>query len=137
MEILDRLKSMVGVGGPTLTLTGVGPLRGGELLVGRVVLRGGEYDTPVTDISLHLDEQRLVYTALATPDRQFWRRASELVIALDGRVLHKDELIELPFELIVPIDMTPSSESVTYQLIAETEVPGLNPRAELELKLES
>lgn len=137
MEILDRLKSMVGVGAPTIELTGIGPFRAGELLCGRVVLRGGEYDAPVKDISLHLDEERLTYNALATPDRQFWRRVAELVITLDGRVLQKGELLELPFELVTPRDLTPNSDAVTYALVAETEVPGLNPRAQAELTLEA
>ena len=49
---------------------------------------------------------------------------------MGGRVLRKDEVLELPFELILPVDLTPSDASVSYQLVAETEVPGLNPKAE-------
>ena len=101
------------------------------------MLRGGDYDAPVKDIELHLDEERLTYNALASPDRQFWRRVAELVITLDGRVLMKDEVLELPFELVTPRDLTPNSETVTYELIATTEVPGLNPRAQAELTLEA
>lgn len=134
MEILDRLKSMVGVGKPTIAIGGIqsatGSVRGGEPLRGTVVLRGGEYDAPVQDVVLHLDEERLVYPTPGRPERQFWRRIAAVEIAMGGRLLRKDEVLELPFELILPVDLTPSDASVSYQLVAETEVPGLNPKAE-------
>lgn len=131
MEILDRIKSMVGVGKPTIEIGSVeGPARGGEPLRGTVVLRGGEYDAPVQDVSVRFDEERLVYPTPGRPERQFWRRIAAVEIAMDGRVLKRGEVIELPFELILPIGLTPSDTAISYELVAETEVPGLNPKAE-------
>jgi len=46
-------------------------------------------------------------------------------------VLKKDEVQELAFELLLPVGLAASEGSVSYQLVAETEVPGLNPKAEL------
>ncbi len=137
MEILDRIKGMVGVGQPSLALAEVGPLRRGELLRGTVILRGGDHDAPVKDVQVRLDEERLVYPTPGRPERQFWRRVSEAVIALDGRVLARDEVLELRFELVVPTDLAPSEGAVSYELVAETEVPGLNPKAEQALTLEA
>lgn len=131
MEILDRIKSMVGVGKPTIEIGSVeGPARGGEPLRGTVVLRGGEYDAPVQDVSVRFDEERLVYPTPGRPERQFWRRIAAVEIAMDGRVLKRGEVIELPFELILPVGLTPSDTAISYELVAETEVPGLNPKAE-------
>ena len=132
MEIFDRVKSMVGIGKATLAFGGVqGPARAGEPLRGTVLLRGGDYDAPVQDVQVRLDEQRLVYTAPGVPERQFWREIAAQEIAMDGRILKQHEVLELPFELILPVELAPSEGSVSYQLVAETEVPGLNPQAEL------
>jgi hypothetical protein len=132
MEILDKLKSMVGVGTPTLTLAELpGPLRGGQLLRGSLTLAGGDYDVPVKDVLVWLDEQRLAWPTPGRPERQFWRHVAEATIGLDGRVLHADERLELSFELVIPVDLAASEGAVGYVLVAETEVPGLNPRAEL------
>jgi sporulation-control protein spo0M len=136
MEILDKLKSLVGVGAPTITLTEVGPLRPGQLLRGGVTLQGGDYDAPVKDVQVRLEEERVVYLAPAKPERQFWRHVAEVTIYTDGRILKQDERLELSFELIVPVDLAPSGGSVGYALVAETEVPGLNPRAELVVTVE-
>jgi sporulation-control protein spo0M len=135
MEILDKLKSMVGVGAPTIDLVPAAPARAGELLRGILALRGGEYDTAVTDIAVHLDEMRVVYTAPTSPELQFWRRVAEVVIVLDGRTLAAGELLELPFELVMPVDLQPSGAAVRYQLVANTEVPGLNPRTERTIEV--
>lgn len=137
MEILDKLKSMVGVGAPTMTLALSGAARAGEVLRGTVALRGGQYDAPVTDIEVHLDEERIVYPTPGRPERQFWRRVSEVVIALDGRVLRPDESLELSFELVMPVDLQPSGAAVSYVLVANTEVPGLNPSTELAVEVEA
>jgi len=142
MEILDKLKSLVGVGAPTITLTEVGPLRPGQLLRGGVTLQGGDYDAPVKDVQVRLEEERVVYLAPAKPERQFWRHVAEVTIFMDvdrgqdSRILKQDERLELSFELIVPVDLTPSGGAVGYALVAETEVPGRNPRAELVVTVE-
>lgn len=131
MEIFNRMKSMVGIGKPTLTIASVqGPARAGEPLRGTLVLRGGDYDSPVQDVIVRLDEERLVYTAPGVPERQFWRRIALQEIAMNGRILKKHEVLELPFELLVPVGLAPTEGTVSYQLVAETEVPGLNPKAE-------
>lgn len=131
MEIFDRMKSMVGIGKPTLAIGSVhGPARAGEPLRGTLMLRGGDYDAQVTDVTVCLDEERLVYTAPGVPERQFWRRVATVEIAMNGRILKKDEALELPFELVLPVGLAPSEGTVSYQLVAVTEVPGLNPRAE-------
>lgn len=132
MEIFDRVKSMVGIGQPKLTIGGVHePARPGQPLRGTVLMHGGDYDAPVQDVVVHLDEERVVYTAPGVPERQFWRRVAALDIVMDGRVLKQGEVVELPFELMLPVDLAPSEGAVSYQLVAETEVPGLNPTAEL------
>lgn len=132
MEIFDRMKSMVGIGKPTLAISGVqGPARAGEPLRGTLMLRGGDYDSSVKDVTVRLDEERVVYPTPGIPERQFWRRVATVEIAMNGRVLKKDEALELPFELLLPVGLAPSEGSVSYQLVAETEVPGLNPKAEL------
>jgi hypothetical protein len=137
MEILDRIKSMVGLGKSSIALVEVGPLRRGELLQGTVLLSGGEYDAPVQDVKVRLDEQRLSYPSPGLPERQFWRHVSEEVITLDGRILKSDEVLELRFELVIPVDLEATDGAVSYALIAETEVPGLNPKAEQALTLEA
>ena len=137
MEIFDRMKSMVGIGKPTLAIANVqGPARAGEPLRGTVVLRGGDYDSPVQDVVVRLDEERVVYTTPGAPQRQFWRRVAELEIAMKGRILKKDEVVELPFELMLPVGLEPTAGSISYQLVAVTEVPGLNPKAELTVLVE-
>ena len=84
MEILDKLKSMVGVGAPTLTLTALpGPVRSGQLLRSSVVLQGGDYDAPVKDVQVRLEEERLAWPAPGRPERQFWRHLAEVVIGLE------------------------------------------------------
>ena len=138
MEIFDRMKSMVGIGKPTLAIRGVeGPARAGEPLRGTVVLRGGEYDSPVKDVTVRLDEERIVYSTPGTPERHFWRRVATQEIAMDGRILKKDEVLELAFELILPVGLAPSEGSVSYELVADTEVPGLNPKAEMVVLVEA
>ena len=138
MEILDKLKSMVGVGAPTLTLTALpGTVRSGQLLRSSVVLQGGDYDAPVKDVQVRLEEERLAWPAPGRPERQFWRHLAEVVIGLDGRVLRQGERLELSFELVVPVDLVATGGAVGYALVAETEVPGLNPRAELVVTVEA
>ena len=137
MEILDKLKSMVGVGKPTMALSLSEPGRPGEVLRGTVALRGGQYETPVRDIEVHLDEERVVYPTPGIPERQFWRRVAEVVITLDGRRLRPQEALELPFELVMPVDLQPSGPGVSYQVVAKTEVPGLNPTVEQTIQVEA
>lgn len=134
MEIIDRLKGIVGVGQPTIELRDVNtPVRRGEALRGTVVLTGGQYDAPVEDVHVRLEELRVVYTAPERPERQFWSHAAEQVIAMHDRILKPGETIELAFALATASTLEPSSASITYLLIADTEVPGLNPKAELEV----
>lgn len=134
MEIIDRLKGIVGVGQPTIEIQGVsGPVRRGDVVRGTVVLKGGEHDAPVEDVHVRLDELRLVYTAPERPERQFWSRVSEQVIALGDRILKPGEKIELVFEIALPAALEPTSGTIAYVLAADTEVPGLNPRVEHDL----
>ena len=79
---------------------------------------------------MRLDEERIVYPTPGIPERQFWRRVATQEIAMNGRVLKKDEVLELPFELLLPVGLAPSEGTISYELVAETEVPGLNPKAE-------
>ena len=138
MVILDKLKSRVGVGAPTMTLTQVSePGRAGEVLRGTVAVLGGQYDTAIRDVEVFLDEERVVYPTPGIPERQFWRRVAEVVIVLDGRVLRPDDALELPFELVMPLDLQSSGPGVSYRLIAKTEVPGLNPRVEQTIQVEA
>jgi len=138
MEMLDKLKSLVGVGAPTMTLTQVSePGRAGEVLRGTVAVRGGQYDTAIRDIEVHLDEERVVYPTPGIPERQFWRRVAEVVIVLDGRVLQPDEVLELPFELVMPLDLQASGPGVSYRMVANTEIAGLNPRVEQTIQVEA
>jgi sporulation-control protein spo0M len=134
MEILDKLKRIVGVGQPQIAIRGVdGPARGGGTLAGTVVLTGGEYDARVEDVHLRLHEERLVYPTPGRPEHQFWARVAELKIAMGDRVLRPGEVVELPFSLALPDGLRASDTSVAYVLVADTEVPGLNPKAELEV----
>ena len=138
MEILNKLKSIVGVGAPTIELRPLsGPVRGGHPLRGVFVLRGGDYDAPVQDVEVRLIEERLVYPTPGRPEQQFWRRVAEVLVVMDGRVLRNGDVLEQPFELVMPLDLKPSAPPVSYRLIAETEVPGLNPRAELSVDVDA
>lgn len=129
MEIFDRLKSLVGVGNATIEVADVAsPVRAGGELRATVVLRGGAYDVAVRDIALHLDEERMLYTAQGHGDFEFWQKRSELTIPMQGRVLGKGEELRLPVALALPGDLEPSEEIRRYTLTAETEVPGLNPK---------
>ncbi len=123
MEIFDRVKSLVGVGAPTITVIDVAtPLRPGALLRGTLQLQGGAYAAPIDDVQVHLDELR---------DQQFWRRVASVDIAMDGRVLGPGESLRLNFELIVPLGLTATTATLTYAVVATTEVPGLNPRTDV------
>lgn len=138
VEIFDKLKSMVGVGQPTIAIRGVeAPLRAGAAVRGTVVLTGGEYDAALEDVQVRLDQQKLVYTAPGRPERQFWQRVGEVVLPMSGRVLRPGEVVEVAFELALPAVVEPSSASVGYELVADTEVPGLNPRAAVEVAVEA
>ncbi len=58
------------------------------------------------------------------------RAGAELraTVTLRGRVLAKGETLTLPVALPLPAELEPSGEHRRYLLIAETEVPGLNPK---------
>lgn len=138
MEILDRLKGIVGVGQPAIEVSGVNtPVRRGETLRGTVVLKGGEYDAPIEDVHVRLDEQRVVYSAPERPEQQFWSRAAEQVIPMAGRVLRPGDTLELTFGFVVPAQLEPTSGTISYRLVADTEVPGLNPKFELDVVVEA
>lgn len=129
MEIIDRLKSLVGVGNATIEVTDVaGPVRAGGELRATVVLRGGDYDVAVRDIALHFDEERMVYSAQGHGNFEFWHKRSELMIPMQGRVLARGQELRLPVALALPAELEPSEELRRYTLTAETEVPGLNPK---------
>ena len=97
MEIFDRIRSMVGIGKATIELTApTSPVRPGGEIRASVVLRGGEYDVAVQDIRLHLDEERLVFSAQSRGDFRFWQERASLVIPLSGRTLAKDEEMTFP-----------------------------------------
>jgi sporulation-control protein spo0M len=128
MEIFDRLKSIVGIGKATIELAEVAtPVRAGGELRARVTLRGGEYDVTVRDVSLHFDEERVVYTAQGRGEFAFWRQHAQMVIPI-GRTLAQGEEMSLPVTLALPADLAPGAEGRRYVLTAETEIPGLNPR---------
>lgn len=137
MQFLDRLKSMVGIGAPTIAIEGVPrTARAGDVLRGAVVLVGGDHDVPLEDLALHLDEQRLIHTAptaVDDPERQSLRQIVGVQFALGGRTLRSGERLEWTFELGLPPDLEPNAGQLCYALIAETEVPGLDPSIELPL----
>lgn len=136
MEILDKLKSLVGIGTATIEVSGVdAPLRAGAELRATVTLRGGDYDAPVQDVRLHFDEERMVYAAQGRGGFQFWQTRTELTVPLGGRVLASGEALTLPISLRLPADLEPSAEHRRYLLIAETEVPGLNPKHALVVEI--
>jgi sporulation-control protein spo0M len=128
MEILDRLKSIVGIGKATIELSQVdSAVRAGAELHASVTLRGGDYDVAVQDVRLHFDEERMVYTAQGRGDFAFWQQHASITIPL-GRTLGKDEEMTLPVVLTLPADLAPNAEALRYVLVAETEIPGLNPK---------
>jgi len=135
MQFLDRLKSTVGIGAPTIAIEGVPrTAHAGDVLRGAVVLVGGDHDVPLKDLALHLDEQRLVHTvptAAADPERQSLRAIVGVQIALGGRTLASGERLQWAFELGLPPDLEPSAGQLCYALIAETGVPGVDPTVEL------
>ena len=129
MEIIDKLKSLVGIGTATIEVSGIdGPLRAGAELRATVTLRGGDYDAKVQDVALHLDEERMVYAAQGRGGFQFWQKRAELTVPLGGRTLASGETLTLPVALALPADLEPSDDHRRYLLTAETEVPGLNPK---------
>jgi sporulation-control protein spo0M len=134
MEIIDRLKGIVGVGQPSIELRDVNtPVRRGDAVRGTVVLTGGQYDAPVEDVHVRLEEVRVVYSAPERPERQFWSHVAEQVFPMDHRVLKPGETIELAFAVVVPAATEATGGTIAYLLIADTEVPGLNPKVELEI----
>ena len=129
MEILDRLKSIVGIGKATIELSKVDtPVRASAELHASVTLRGGDYDVAVQDVRLHVDEERMVYAAQGRGDFAFWQTHASITIPLGGRTLGKDEEMALPVVLTLPADLAPNAENLRYVLVAETEIPGLNPK---------
>lgn len=129
MEIFDRIKSIVGIGKATIELSEVTtPVRAGAELRASVTLRGGDYDVAVQDVRLHFDEERMVFTAQGRGDFAFWQQHASLVIPLGGRMLAKDEEMALPVVIALPADLEPSDENRRFVLVAETEIPGLNPK---------
>ncbi|MBZ5707932.1 sporulation protein [Nannocystis pusilla] len=129
MEILDRLKSIVGIGKATIELSQVDtPVRAGAELHARVTLRGGDYDVTVQDVRLHFDEERMVYTAQGRGDFAFWQQHASITIPMGGLLLAKGEEMSLPVVLTLPADLAPNAEALRYVLVAETEIPGLNPK---------
>lgn len=136
MEFLDKLKSMVGVGSATIELRDVTtPLRPGGELRGTVLLRGGQYDLPVKDVELHLQEERMVYAVPLKGKFEFWRESAALVVPMNGRVLQKGESFTLPFTFALPADLEPTDAHRQYRLVASTEVPGLNPTHDLVVEV--
>lgn len=138
MEILDRLKGIVGVGQPAVVVHGVNtPVRRGDTLRGTVVLTGGEYEAPIQDVHVRLEEHRLVYTAPERPEQLFFSRAAEQEIPMAGRTIKPGETLAVEFAFVVPAELVESSSTVTYRLVADTEVPGLNPKFELDVVVEA
>ena len=137
MELVDQFKNLLGIGAPTITIEGVeGTARAGDLIRGVVAVVGGDLDTTVEDLELRLDELRLVHTsptAADPPERQSVRRLAGVKIDLGGRALRSGERLERSFELRLPADLEPSAGPRGYILVAESEVPGMNPSADLPL----
>lgn len=132
MTMMDRLKNMVGVGGATIELRDVTtPARAGGELRGTVHVRGGQYDQPMRDIELHLHEELMVFSVPLKGKFEFWRKATALVVPMNGRVLHKGELFTLPFALALPPTLEPTDAHRQYRLVVSTEVPGFNPKYDL------
>lgn len=136
MTMMDRLKSMVGVGGADIELRDVTtPARAGGELRGTVVVRGGQYDQAMQDVMVYLHEERMVFGAPFKGKFEFWREAAALVVPMNGRVLHKGEVFTLPFALAVPPALEPSDTHVQYRLVVSTEVPGFNPKHDVVVPL--
>jgi hypothetical protein len=137
MEIVDQVKSMLGIGAPTITIEGVeGTARAGEVIRGVVVLVGGDHDVAVQDLELRLDELRLTHTsptAADPPERHPVRRLVGVKLGLDGCALRSGERLERAFELRLPPDLEPSAGPRCYALVAEAEMPGINSSAALPL----
>lgn len=137
MELIDRLKSVVGIGAPTLAIEGVaGPVRAGEVLRGTLVVLGGDYEVQVRKVALHFDEQQLTYTTpsgAADPERVSLRRLTAVELDLGEQALASGERRAQAFTLALPAELEPSAGTRCYALLAECEVSGLNPRVELPL----
>ncbi len=137
MEILERLKSLIGVGLPTITVTGFErTARSGDVLRGTVVLTGGDHDVPLSQISLRLEQQMLVYTVTGgvdEPERHLQQHVVEAQQSFEARVLAAGEQLAQDFEITVPPGLEPSAGLNVYALVAECEVPGPNPRADLPI----
>lgn len=129
MEIIDRFKSIVGIGKATIELAEVpDALSPGAELRADVIVRGGDYDVAVQDVRVHFDEERLVFAAPGRGEFKFWGERALLVIPLGGRTLAKGEEMRLPVALALPAALEASNPHRRYTLVAETEIPGLNPR---------
>lgn len=137
MELINRLKSAVGIGAPTITIEGVaGPVRAGAVLRGTVAVRGGSYEVPVHSVALHFDEQHLTHTlpsAAVRPDRVRRRHVASAELALDVPVLRPGQQIAREFTLPLPPALAPSAGPLAYALVAEMSIAGLDPRAEVPL----
>jgi hypothetical protein len=128
MEIVDRLKSMVGIGQATIALSEVtSPLRPGEELRACVTLRGGDYTVRVAAVRLRVDEEGIAFTAHVPHDFSPLQQHAGLSIPVD-RDLGKDEVMTLPVAIALPDELQPSDPQRRYVLVVDAEIPGLNPR---------
>lgn len=129
MNLVTAIKNVFGLHEISLGLDGVSePVRaGGDLRATlRLDVRGdpGHFDA----VHVHLDEERLLYTAQGHANFEFWRKVAGLAVPL-GR-LRPGESLHVPLALALPATLEPSAAHRRYRLVARVGALGFGPCAD-------
>lgn len=132
MGFFDKVKQMVGVGAPSVTVVAErAPFHQGKSVRGVVIVTGQERATAIESITVSL---RRSYTGKMSDGSSIARRdeLATLTIDLRGRVVEPGASIETPFDLGVANPEETRAEG-TLSLDASASTPGLDPRGSLEV----
>ncbi len=131
MGFFDKMKSLVGVGAPTLTLDVDPPeLISGRPISGSILIAAQERVTPIKSITITLVRDRDV----AQPDgstRSERTELSETTMPLADYVMAAGAKRRFSFEL-ASCDLE-AAAGETYRLLGAADTPGLDPRTSITL----
>ncbi|MCU0428831.1 MAG: sporulation protein [Cytophagaceae bacterium] len=133
MGFLDTLKSMVGSGAPTVEVklqkTQASVM---ESVKGTITVTGGEYDTSIERFNLY------VLSKEVHPEKKKESESEDKVgsISFNEYLLAKKEVIQLPFQVIIPKDNLLSSAAITNYIKVSIDIPGKDVFGVSEIKIQ-
>lgn len=129
MTIVATIQRALGLNGCTLALADLpAKLRSPADLTFDVVLYGGHRELRVRELTVCLEEERLIYLDPARGEFGYWATVVRSRIPLPRLALSAHTRVRLPVTLPLP-ELEPTTPLRRYRLLVAAEVPGFNPRA--------